>query len=87
MSEKSSPVATHSWLDAFGTTVSIACAIQYTFFPLMIGVVPLLGLGFLVSDGIEKVFLGSSVILAVSSFTWGFDITGDFTFFSFSSPA
>ena len=72
MNEKSLPAAPHSWLDSFGMTVSIACAIQCTFFPLIVSVLPLLGLGFLAGDGIERVFLGTSVILAVSSFSWGF---------------
>jgi hypothetical protein len=72
MNEKNSPVAAHSWLDSFGTTVSIACAIQCTFFPFIISVLPVLGLGFLAGDGIEKGFLGTSVVLAVSSFSWGF---------------
>ena len=36
------------WIDSLGTTtVSIACAIQCSVFPLLIGVLPLLGLGFL----------------------------------------
>jgi hypothetical protein len=68
--EHSAPTA--SWLDALGTTVSVACAIQCTVFPFIIGVLPLLGLGFLAGDGIEKVFLATSAVLAVSSFTWGF---------------
>jgi MerC mercury resistance protein len=72
MNEKSSPLAAPLWLDSFGTTVSVACAIQCTLFPLMIGIFPLLGLGFLVGDEVEKVFLGSSIVLAVSSFSWGF---------------
>ena len=68
--EHSTPTA--SWLDALGTTVSVACAIQCTVFPFIIGFLPLLGLGFLAGDGIEKVFLATSAVLAVSTFTWGF---------------
>jgi hypothetical protein len=39
---------------------------------LLIGVLPLVGLGFLAGDGVEKVFLVTSVILAVGSLSWGF---------------
>ena len=47
-------LAPRSWVDSLGTTVSIACAIQCSVFPLLIGVLPLLGLGFLLGDGVEK---------------------------------
>jgi hypothetical protein len=72
MDEKVSPVAPQSWVDSLGASVSIACAIQCTLFPLLIGVLPLVGLGFLAGDGVEKVFLVTSIILAVGSFSWGF---------------
>ena len=72
MNERSSPVTPHSWVDVFGTTVSIACAIQCTVFPLIVSVLPLIGLGFRAGDGVEKVFLGTSIVLAVGSFGWGF---------------
>ena len=72
MKEKTSLVASHACIDSFGTTVSIACAIQCTAFPLIINVLPLLGLGFLAGDGVEKVFLGTSMVLAFGSFSWGF---------------
>jgi hypothetical protein len=70
--EKVSIVARQSWVDSLGASVSIACAIQCTLFPLLIGVLPLVGLGFLAGDGVEKVFLVTSVILAVGSLSWGF---------------
>lgn len=72
MDERVTFKAPQSWLDSLGTTVSIACAIQCTFFPLLIGVLPLVGLGFLAGDGVEKVFIVISIILAVVSFSWGF---------------
>jgi MerC mercury resistance protein len=70
--EKVSLVAPRSWVDSLGASVSIACAIQCTLFPLLIGVLPLVGLGFLAGDGVEKVFLVTSIILAVGSLSWGF---------------
>jgi hypothetical protein len=70
--EKVSLMAPQSWVDSLGASVSIACAIQCTLFPLLISVLPLVGLGFLAGDGVEKVFLATSIILAVGSFSWGF---------------
>jgi len=72
MDEKVFAEPPRSWIDSLGTSVSIACAIQCSVLPLPVGVLPLLGLGFLLCDGIEKVFLASSTLLAVSSFSWGF---------------
>jgi len=72
MQEKISSMMPHDRVDSFGTTMSIACAIQCTLFPLMIGIFPLLGSSFLVGDRIEKIFLGTSIVFAVSSFSWGF---------------
>ncbi len=61
-------VAPRSWIDSLGTTVSVACAIQCSVFPLLVGVLPLLGLGFLI---------------ALSSFTWGFRYHRRFHIFVF----
>jgi MerC mercury resistance protein len=58
-------------LDSFGTTISIACAIQCILFPLLIGVLPLVGLSFLAGDGVEKIFLLTSITLALASFYFG----------------
>jgi hypothetical protein len=70
--EKVSLIAPQSWVDSLGASVSIACAIQCTLFPLLIGVLPPVGLGFLAGDGVEKVFLVTSIILAVGNLSWGF---------------
>ena len=67
MDEKVFAAAPHSWFDTFGTTVSIACAIQCSIFPLLVGVLPLIGLGFLLSDGIERFFLATSAVLAIGA--------------------
>jgi MerC mercury resistance protein len=72
MDEKVSPAGPRTWMDSLGTTVSIACAIQCTIFPLLIGLLPLVGLGFLAGDGIEQFFIVTSIVLAAGSFSWGF---------------
>jgi hypothetical protein len=52
MDEKVSLAGPRSWMDSLATTVSIACAIQCTLFPPLIGVIPLVELGFLTGEGI-----------------------------------
>jgi hypothetical protein len=59
-------------LDSVGAAVSIACAIQCSVFPLLIGVLPLLGLGFLLDPQIESIFLVAAAVLGISSFAAGF---------------
>lgn len=83
MEEKISVVGRQSWLDSLGMTVSIACAIQCTIIPLLSGVLPLLGLGFLAGDGVEKVFLIISIVLATGGFCWGFRHHQEFYIFLF----
>ena len=46
MDKNASILAPRSWIDSLGTTVSIL-AIQCSVFPLLVGVLPLFGLGFL----------------------------------------
>ena len=87
MDEKVSLAGPRTWMDSLGTTVSIACAIQCTLFPLLISVLPLLGLGFLAGDGVEKVFIATSIVLAAGSFSWDFDTTGASTSSCFLFPA
>jgi hypothetical protein len=72
MEEKISVLGRPLWLDSLGMTVSFACAIQCTLFPLLTGVVPLLGLGFLVGAEIERILLIISVVLAMGGFCFGF---------------
>jgi MerC mercury resistance protein len=83
MDKNVSIVAPCSWVDSLGTTVSIACAIQCSVFPLLIGVLPLFGLGFLLGDGVEKIFVTTSILIAVSSFSWGFRYHRRFYIFIF----
>jgi hypothetical protein len=70
-------------MDSLGTAVSIACAIQCSVFPLLVGVLPLLGMGFLLGDGLEKIFVATSIVVAVNSFSWGVRYHGRFYIFVF----
>jgi hypothetical protein len=72
MEEKISVTGGPLWLDSLGMTVSFACAIQCSLFPLLTGVLPLLGLGFLAGAETERVLLMVSVVLAIGGFCFGF---------------
>ena len=72
-----------AWIDRAGAAVSIACAIQCIVFPLLVGVLSLIGLGFLAGDGLEQIFIVASFILALSSFCWGFRYHKHFHVFLF----
>lgn len=72
MDEKVLASGSSSWVDSAGMGASIACAIQCTVFPLLVNLLPLLGLGSLAGDGIERIFLVSSIVLAIGSFSFGF---------------
>jgi hypothetical protein len=52
-----------SW-DKLGASLSFACALHCAFQPLLLIALPFLGLGFLMNEQVETVFLGFSVILA-----------------------
>jgi hypothetical protein len=87
MDEKVSLTGPRTWMDSLGTTVSIACAIQCTFFPLLISVLPLVGLGFLAGDGVEQGFIITSVILLSVASVGDFDTIGVSISFCFLFPA
>ena len=83
MDDIASQAVHRSWIDSLGTTVSVVCAIQCSLFPLLVTVLPLIGLGFLLGDGLERVFLITSLVLAVSSFGSGFRAHRRFYIFAF----
>lgn len=55
------------WLDLVGITASWACTAHCLILPLLIGVLPFIGLSFLVEETTERVFIGISVVLAILS--------------------
>lgn len=60
------------WLDQLGAGLSLACAIHCMLAPVLVAVLPMLGLGFLVDDMTEAVLLSLAAVLAVGSLCWGF---------------
>lgn len=59
-----------SW-DKLGASLSLACALHCAFQPLLLMALPFLGLGFLMNEQVETVFLGFSVLLASWSIVAG----------------
>lgn len=57
----------HRWLDRIGATGSIACALHCSILPILIAVLPGLGVGLLASRTVEVVFvIAASVLASVS---------------------
>lgn len=58
--------------DRVGATASFLCAVHCALLPLLIAVLPALGLGFLADHGFERGFVLFAVILAFSTMLAGF---------------
>ncbi len=52
------------WLDHFGTAASWLCAVHCLALPFLIGLLPLIGLSFLLEETTERVFIGISAAIA-----------------------
>lgn len=59
-------------IDNIGTCLSIFCAIHCLATPLLIIILPLVGLGILVSEPMELIIIGSIIVFACSSLIWGY---------------
>ena len=70
--KKHSTSTTHSLVDSVGAGLSFACAIHCMAMPLLIAVLPLIGLGFFLSESAELVMVIGAVALAAGSLTWGY---------------
>src|ERR1035441_6691699 len=62
----------HSRLDQAGAFLSLACAIHCLAVPLLLGILPLMGLSFLLSWKWEALFICAAMFLATLSFCWGY---------------
>ena len=62
----------HSLVDNIGACLSFACAIHCMAAPLLITVLPLIGLGFILAESAELVIIVAAGGLAVGSLTWGY---------------
>ena len=59
------------FVDTTGACLSFACAVHCLAMPLLVTVLPLIGLGFLVGERAEFVIIISAVALAIGSLAWG----------------
>ena len=55
------------WLDGFGVVASWACAVHCLALPMLVGILPLIGLGFLLSETSERALIGLSALIATAS--------------------
>jgi hypothetical protein len=60
------------WVDSMGASISLGCALHCAAIPFLFGVLPLIGLGFLLDDTFEKLLLALSVVLALASLSLGY---------------
>ena len=58
--------------DRFGATASFLCAIHCALLPLVVAVLPVLGLGFLADHRYERGFIVFATLLALTSLVFGF---------------
>jgi hypothetical protein len=65
-------VAPRPWVDSVGAWISFGCALHCAAIPILFAVVTPLGLGFLVHEKFEKIFLTFSVLVAVGSLVLGY---------------
>ena len=59
------------FVDNTGACLSFACAIHCIAMPLLITVLPLIGLGFLANERAELVLITVAIVLAIGSLAWG----------------
>lgn len=59
-------------LDRLGATASFLCAIHCATLPLVVAILPALGLGFLASHGFERAFVACAAAIALGSLAAGF---------------
>ena len=60
------------WLDRLGATGSFLCALHCALLPLLLGVLPGIGLASLLSRGFEEWFVLFATVLGSVSLGWGF---------------
>ena len=66
------PDSRHRWLDRFGAVGSLACAAHCALLPVLIAVLPSLGLAVWLSDGVEAGFVVFASLLGLFSLVWGY---------------
>lgn len=67
----------HRSLDSVGMFISLGCALHCLMVPVLLMLLPFVGLGVFVEHWIEDVILASSATLALLSLCWGARVHGD----------
>lgn len=62
----------HGRADRFGATASLICALHCALLPLVLGVLPVVGLGFLADHRYEVAFIAFASVLATLMVVYGF---------------
>jgi hypothetical protein len=75
-----------SRVDRFGALASMMCAVHCALLPLIFGVLPVLGLGFLAAHGFEQAFVSFAIVLASISLVFGLRRHGSYRAFLFLVP-
>ncbi|MCE2414272.1 MerC domain-containing protein [Candidatus Poribacteria bacterium] len=58
-------------VDTTGACLSVACAVHCLAMPLLVAVLPLIGLGFFATERAELVLISGAIALAIGSLAWG----------------
>lgn len=75
-----------SRVDRVGALASMLCAIHCALLPLIFGILPALGLGFLAGHAFEQVFVSFAIVLASISLLFGLRRHGRYRAFLFLMP-
>jgi hypothetical protein len=80
------PSSASRFADRFGATASFLCAVHCALLPLIIAVLPAIGLGFLANHRYERGFVAFAIMLATTMLIVGFRRHGRFRAFWFLVP-
>lgn len=61
-------------LDKVGATASLVCAMHCALMPLVVTLLPLLGLAFLADERVEWALVGFSAAIGIISLCWGYRV-------------
>ncbi|MFT3762387.1 MAG: MerC domain-containing protein [Pseudoxanthomonas sp.] len=61
-----------TWLDRFGAAGSLACAVHCAVLPLLIALLPALGVSAWLGEGFERAFVIFATLLGGFSLAWGY---------------
>jgi len=72
MQDQTAGRSLHARFDVLGAIVASACAVHCMAMPLLVALLPAIGLGFLLNESVEQMLVFGSVCLALASVGWGY---------------